>query len=86
MLTNEGGPDPNNPTQPLEPIIQPAYETYDAWLSWLSADAKWRIGVAGRNLSDEGYLTNGYNIPVLGILQGSYGEPRTVLTTLEYRF
>jgi len=85
-LTNEGGPDPNNPTQPLEPIIQPSYETYDAWVSWLSPAAKWRVGVVGRNLSDEGYLTNGYNIPVLGILQGSYGAPRTVLTTLEYRF
>jgi len=85
-LTNEGGPDPSNPTQALQPIIQPAYETYDAWVSWLSADAKWRVGVVGRNLSDEGYLTNGYNIPVLGILQGSYGAPRTVLTTLEYRF
>ncbi len=85
-LTNEGGPDPSNPTKPLEPIVQPSYETYDAYINWLSPDAKWRFGVVGRNLSNEAFLTNGYNIPVLGILQGSYGEPRTVLTTLEYRF
>jgi iron complex outermembrane recepter protein len=85
VLTNEGGPDPRNPTRPLLPISQPAYELYDAWIGWLSPAAKWRIGVAGKNLANEGYLTNGYNIPVLGILQGSYGDPRTVLATLEFR-
>ena len=31
-------------------------------------------------------ITNGYNIPVLGIFQGSYGMPRTFVATLEYRF
>jgi iron complex outermembrane recepter protein len=59
---------------------------YDAWVSWLSPDAKWRVGINGKNLQDEEYLTNGYNIPALGILTGSYGAPRTVLATIEYRF
>ncbi|HEY5609925.1 MAG TPA: TonB-dependent receptor [Thermoanaerobaculia bacterium] len=85
-LTNEGGPYPGRPGQPLLPISQEAYTLIDAWVSWLSPAATWRLGLNGKNLSDEGYLTNGYNIPALGILTGSYGAPRTVLATVEYRF
>ncbi len=76
MLTNEG----------VNPIIQPAFGLVDAWISWLSGNNKWRLGISGKNLTDEEYLTNGYNIPVLGVLQGSYGAPRTFVATLEYRF
>lgn len=86
VLTNEGGPFPGRPGQPLLPIIQPSYQTYDAWIGWLSPEAKWRFGVNGKNLSDEEYLTNGYNIPALGILVGSNGAPRTVTASVEYRF
>lgn len=86
VLTNEGGQYPGRPGTPLLPISQKAYTLYDAWVSWLSPDAKWRFGVNGKNLTDEAYLTNGYNIPALGILTGSYGAPRTVLATVEYRF
>ena len=75
MLTNES-----------DPIIQPAFGLADAWIAWLSGNAKWRIGVSGKNLTDKEYLTNGYNIPVLGIFQGSFGMPRTFVATLEYRF
>ncbi|MCG8457820.1 MAG: TonB-dependent receptor, partial [Holophagales bacterium] len=86
VLTNEGGPDPRDPTQPLLPLVQPSYDTVNAWVSWLSGDGIWQVTVNGKNLTDEEYLTNGYNIPVLGILQGSYGDPRTVTATLGYRF
>ena len=86
VLTNEGGPDPRDPTRPLLPLVQPSFDLWDAWLGWLSPDASWRVGVAAKNLTDEEYLTNGYNIPVLGIVQGSVGQPRTVTATLEYRF
>ena len=86
VLTNEGGQYPGRPGVALRPITQPAYELYDAWISWLSGKADWRFGIAAKNLTDEEYLTNGYNIPALGILQGSYGPPRTVVATLEYRF
>ncbi|HEX6099300.1 MAG TPA: TonB-dependent receptor [Thermoanaerobaculia bacterium] len=82
-LTNEGG---SFAGQPVRPIRQDAYTVYDAWVSWLSPDAKWRFGLNAKNLSDEAYLTNGYNIPALGVLTGSYGAPRTVLATVEYRF
>ncbi len=86
VLTNEGGPYPGRPGQPLLPIVQPSYTSYDAWVAWLSPSTHWRFAVNGKNLSDEGYLTNGYNIPALGILVGSYGAPRTVTATVEYRF
>lgn len=86
ILTNEGGPYPGRPGQPLLPISQPAYELYDAWVSWLSPDANWRLALNGKNLTDEEYLTNGYNIPSLGILTGSYGAPRTFTATVEFRF
>ena len=82
-LTNEGG---SFAGKAVQPIRQDAYTLYDAWVSWLSPDAKWRFGVNAKNLSDEAYLTNGYNIPALGVLTGSYGAPRTVLATVEYRF
>ena len=83
ILTNEGG---SFTGRAIRPISQDAYTTYDAWVSWLSPDAKWRFGINGKNLTDKEYLTNGYNIPSLGILTGSYGAPRTVLATIEYRF
>ncbi len=86
MLTNEGGAQPFDPTQPLEPLVQPAFGLADAWIAWLSGNAKWRFGISGKNLTDEEYLTNGYNLPVLGVVQGSYGMPRTFIATLELRF
>ena len=82
-LTNEGG---SFAGAPVRPIIQQAYTLYDAWVSWLAPDAAWRFGINAKNLTDEAYLTNGYNIPALGVLTGSYGAPRTVLATVEYRF
>ena len=82
-LTNEGGAFAG---QPVRPITEDAYTLYDAWVSWLSPSSTWRFGLNAKNLTDEAYLTNGYNIPALGILTGSYGAPRTVLATVEYRF
>ena len=85
VLTNEGGPDPFNPTQPLLPIVQESFSLWNAWISWLSGDGRWQISVVGKNLGDEEYLTNGYNLPTLGVLTGSYGQPRTVLGTISYK-
>lgn len=86
VLTNEGGPDPANPTQPLLPLVQPSFDLVNAWISWLSGDGSWQITINGRNLGDEEYMTNGYNIPVLGLFQGSFGTPRTVTATLGYKW
>lgn len=86
VLTNEGGQFPGRPGVPLRPIVQESFSLWDASVSWLAPNGQWRFGINGKNLSDEEYLTNGYNIPALGILQGSYGQPRTVTATIEYRF
>jgi len=88
MLTNEGGADPRDPTgqTPLEPLFQPAFGLLDAWVAWLSPKAKWRLGISAKNLTDEDYRISGYNIPVLGVVTGSYGAPRTIIGTVEYRF
>ncbi|MCP3960029.1 MAG: TonB-dependent receptor [bacterium] len=86
VLTNEGGPDPFDPTQSLLPIVQPSFDLWNVWIGWLSGDGKWRFSITGKNLTDEEYLTNGYNLPTLGVLTGSFGQPRTVTASLEYRF
>ena len=86
VLTTEGGPDPRDPTRPLLPLVQPSFDLINAWISWISGDGAWQVTVNGKNLGDEDYLTNGYNIPVLGIVQGSFGAPRTVTATLAYKF
>jgi iron complex outermembrane recepter protein len=85
VLTNEGGPDPRNPTQPLRPLVQEAYGTVDASLHWLAPGGRWAVKINGYNLTDEGYLTNGYNIPVLGVVTGSYGPPATVTAGVELK-
>jgi iron complex outermembrane receptor protein len=88
MLTNEGGADPRDPTgqTALQPLIQPSYGLLDAWIAWLSPKAHWRVGLSGKNLTDEEYLITGYNLPVFGVVTGSYGAPLTVVGTVEYRF
>jgi iron complex outermembrane receptor protein len=73
-LTNEG-----NGTNP---IVQEAFDLINARIGWLSGDGKWSVTINGKNLTDEVYLTNGYNIPALAILQGSLGQPRTVTATI----
>ena len=75
VLTNEG----------VNPITQDAYTTFDATLDWLSASGRWGFKVNGYNLTDEEYLTSGYNIPVLGILTGAYGAPATVTAGVDFR-
>jgi iron complex outermembrane receptor protein len=86
VLTNEGGPDPFVPTEPLEPLIQESYGLVDAWINWLSPDLHWRLGLSGKNLTDEEYLLTGYNLPQFGVVTGSYGAPQTFIATVEYRF
>lgn len=78
VLTNEG--------EGVEPLIQPAFTLWGASFGYISGDGRFSAMVHGKNLGDKEYLTNGYNIPVLGIKTGSVGTPRTVVATLGYRF
>lgn len=70
-------------------LDQDGYALVDAALNWTSGNGRYRIGVAGRNLTDTRYRVGGYNFP--GALTGNsvigyYGPPRTVTGTFEVRF
>jgi len=74
---------------PVAAIDQEAYQLYDASAVWTSESEHWRLGLYGRNLSDERYRTGGYNFP--GTLYGDsviafYGPPRTVFASIAYRY
>ena len=73
-------------TNEANPIVQKSFGLLNAQVGWLSEDGSWSITLNGKNLTDEEYLTNGYNIPVLGILTGSFGTPMTVTATVGYNF
>jgi iron complex outermembrane receptor protein len=70
-------------------LDQKSYWLYDAAVNWTSDDDRWRFGVYGRNLSDERYITSGYNFPGAATdnsVLAFYGNPRTVTASFEYRF
>ncbi len=80
-------------TQQFEVAIplldQPAFWLYDAAVYWTSDNDRWRVGVYGRNLSDERYITSGYNFPGAATdnsVLAFYGNPRTVTASVELRF
>ncbi len=74
---------------PIPVLDYGAYWLYDASVNWNSDDNSWQLGLHGRNLSDERYVTSGYNF--LGAATDNsvlafYGNPRTVTLTATYRF
>ncbi len=81
---------------PFAEVDQPAYELYDLSVVWTTADDRWRVGLHGRNLTDELYRTGAYTFAfnpaapstlVFGdSVIGFYGPPRTVSLTVGYRF
>ena len=75
------------PTTDLSEVIaQKDYAVYNAGVIWRSPESPWTVSLQGSNLFDKEYRTTGYNIPVLGILTGFYGAPRTVSLGLGYQF
>ncbi len=74
---------------PTPALDQDGYYLVQASLNWTSGDGRYRLGVTGRNLTDERYRVGGYNFP--GALYGNsiigyYGPPRTVTATVEVRY
>ncbi|HEY8618308.1 TonB-dependent receptor [Phenylobacterium sp.] len=70
-------------------LDQDSYWLVDASLVWTSANDKYRVGLHGKNLTEEEYRVGGYNFP--GALFGNsvtayYGPPRTVMLSLEAKF
>jgi iron complex outermembrane receptor protein len=74
---------------PIPSIDQKGFTLADLSVVWTSADAGWRIGAHGRNLTNERYRTGGYNFPSNQFAQsviGFYGPPRTFKVAVERRF
>jgi iron complex outermembrane recepter protein len=70
-------------------LDQDAYTLVDASINWLSASGNFRLGVHGRNLTDEEYRVGGYNFPgaLFGnSVNGFYGPPATYWLSANYRF
>lgn len=70
-------------------LDQESYTLWDLSLVWEDDDGHWRVGLHGKNLTDEEYKVAGYDFPALG-LEGNvtafYGNPAMVTLTGEYRF
>jgi iron complex outermembrane recepter protein len=74
---------------PIPALDYGAYWLYDLSLNWASDDERWQVGLHGRNLSDERYITSGYNFPGAATdnsVLAFYGNPRTVTLTASFRF
>jgi iron complex outermembrane receptor protein len=74
---------------PTPALDQDGYVLVEASLNWTSGDGRYRIGVAGRNLTDTRYRVGGYNFPGAttgNSVIGYYGPPRTVTGTVEVKF
>jgi iron complex outermembrane receptor protein len=70
-------------------LDQPAFWLYDVGINWTADDDHWRFGIYGRNLSDERYITSGYNFPGAATdnsVLAFYGNPRTVTASVEFRY
>jgi len=73
-------------------LDQQGYWLYDASVTWTSDTGNLKLGLHGKNLTDEEYRIGGYNFPqTAGVLFGNsvvgfYGPPRTVTATLSVKF
>lgn len=70
----------------LPPISQEGYGLLSANITW-NVNDQWTLMLQGSNLTDEHYLTTGYNLhqPV-GVYTGFYGPPRQYSLTARYSF
>jgi len=80
-------------TQQFEVAIplldQPGFWLYDAAINWTSDDGHLKFGLYGRNLSDERYITSGYNFPGAATdnsVLAFWGNPRTVTATFSVKY
>jgi iron complex outermembrane receptor protein len=75
--------------QPLPLLDQKAFTLVDLTASWSPDSGRYKLSVAGKNLTDERYRTGGYNFGVAtynNSVIGFYGPPRTYSASLEVKF
>jgi iron complex outermembrane receptor protein len=74
---------------PLPLLDQKAFTLVDLTASWAPESGRYKVSVAGKNLTDERYRTGGYNFGVPtynNSVIGFYGPPRTYSASLEVKF
>lgn len=73
-----------------DPLVdQPAYALWDLSVVWSDVQARWQVGLHGKNLADKAYKVAGLNIYDLGLennVTAFYGNPRQFWLDLQYRF
>jgi len=75
-------------TRPIPEFDQSSFALWDLSLIWLRNDERWRLGLHGKNLTDERYKVAGLDI-TLGLEDNYtvyYGNPRQYWLDLQYRF
>ncbi|WP_019961653.1 TonB-dependent receptor [Woodsholea maritima] len=80
---------PNLPNTPLPALDPDSVTLVNANLVWNSDNEKWRVGLHGRNLSDEAYKVAGYSFPTTGadgVYSSFYGAPRTWTISVGYKY
>jgi iron complex outermembrane receptor protein len=89
-LTARGGwsyrSDVANDAVNTEALEQGKVSLYDASLSWDSPDAKWRVTLSGKNLSDREFLIAGSNIVLSGVTEATFDRGRTWALSVERQF
>ena len=70
-----------------ENLAQSSYTVYDASVTFDSANARWRIILGGKNLTDERYRTHAFDLSGFpGVELGYYNPPRTYRLFASYTF
>jgi iron complex outermembrane receptor protein len=70
-------------------LDQGGYTLVDLTASYTTPSGRYRLGLEGRNLTDERYRIGGYNFPGATFgnsVIGFYGPPRTLTASFEVRF
>ncbi len=59
---------------------------YDASLTWEDPSGKWRVTLAGKNLTDRTYIVSGATVPMAGVTEASFARGRTWALSVERNF
>lgn len=71
----------------LEALHQDAFALVNASATVESQDGKWSVSLGVKNLSDEEYITHGFDLTAFpGVGLAYYGQPRTYRIQARYRF
>lgn len=70
-----------------EVLAQDGYTIVDAFVRYEAPEERWSLTLGGKNLTDEEYITHGFDLSdSLGYQLAYYGAPRTVSLTLGVKF